>query len=360
MSPQLPAAFEDYNAILHLNSHPGNKASTSKEGGPEDDLNDMESSFNGLFQDIKEITKDGDVIAVMKTHSILKRSNENKGRFGEYSLLLRRIMDVNSAFKPTAQLEIQSEALRNAFAEIAYDLTTIRLSHDPIVIPEPYAELYYCRQRIVTYLQSTSNKTLRAELELLIEFQQNYMVDTVRTIEHFRRSGHIEFDWLWAIFPPGELVVIQNTSASASAIEWCAVVRAFEVQMLDGGARRWAITVIHMGFNGSRFGNVETSFFFPSFAHNMLICQLPVYPIHFCKNQTELLQNALRRGKAYQNYCSCSSRSKEKPIGTPMRHEGPIWVEREPGDEYRRGCRLIDSPSGVVSPIYSLQFDTGF
>lgn len=57
-------------------------------------------------------------------------------------------MDVKSNARPKLQLEIQSDTLRQGFVLIAQKMTTIRLSHGPIIIPEPFMEVYHYQEKI--------------------------------------------------------------------------------------------------------------------------------------------------------------------------------------------------------------------
>ncbi|RSL74178.1 hypothetical protein CEP53_000481 [Fusarium sp. AF-6] len=351
MSSSMPANFSAYSAIL-------NKTKTS--AGNDDGTNkpDADYPFNQSFEDVKEIMQDGYTLTVMKTQMTFRQEHERRGRFSEYSLLLRRKMDVKSNARPKLQLEIQSDTLRRGFALIAQKMTTIRLSHDPIIIPEPFMEVYHCREKIQQALNVEENNILKAELQLLVNFQDQYMTETIKTIDQFITNGYIEFEWLWAIFPPGELVVIENVSASDVPIQWCAVVKAFEFRTLDSGVQVWTLNVIHTGFNGLRLGKTETELTFPAFSNNIGITRLPAYPLKFCKDEIRVQQEAIRRGRDYEKYCLASSRSKEAPIGTPMWHAGPVWTERERDD--RRGCRIMDNPSGTVRGRVIVDFEGFF
>ncbi|MBE3041798.1 hypothetical protein IMZ48_04305 [Candidatus Bathyarchaeota archaeon] len=351
MSSSLPANYSRYNDILKKNGRA--KGQANNEDDDNENGKGPDSLFNQSFEDVKEIQQDGYTLTVIKTQSVYRKENERRGRFGEYSLLLRRTMDIKSQARPKVQLEIQSDRLRAAFAVLARNLTTIRLSHDPIVIPEPFMEIYYCRHEIreAVRIAKEENEAVGAELELLVDFQREYMAETIKTIDQFKINGYIEFEWLWALFPPGELVVIENRSASSLPIQWCAAIKTFTFRRLDNGVAVWCITVTHTGFNGVRFGTVETSITFPSFSNNIPISRLPAYPVQFCKNPDVLRDAAIRRGAKYELYCMASSRQKEKPIGTPLWHDGPVWTEREPGADDRRGCRIFDSPSNTVSPV---------
>ncbi|KAL6699996.1 P-loop containing nucleoside triphosphate hydrolase protein [Trichoderma pleuroticola] len=59
-------------------------------------------------------------------------------------------------------------------------------------------------------------------------------------------------------------------------------------------------------------------------------------------------------------YCLASSRSKNKPVGTPMFHDGPIWTVPEFETGTRRGCRIIDNPSSHVKGRVMVDFEGFF
>lgn len=354
-----PVGFATYKAILSKS-----REGQSREGTPtnenQDDTRHANDGpmFNSKFEDVKEIQQDGQVLTVTRTQNQYRRTQETKRRFGEYSLLLRRILDLNDRAK-AVQLEIQSETLRLEFRRLARGLTSISLNHNPIIIPEPYKELYHCREKIRNAAQHAPEE-VRRELQLLVNFQDQYMSRNIEAFKAFKDSVTIEFDFLWGIFEPGRHVVIQNNSATAVPIEWCAVLESYQVQT-QNGVQFWTITVTHTGFNGQKFGNVQATFTFPSFSGTVDITQLPAYPLQFCKHEDLLREAAIARGAKYEQYCADSSTVSAPPIGRPMTYEGPLWTPRKDGyQDGRWGCRIHDSPSGTVSPTIPASAAPGF
>ncbi|KAG9505128.1 hypothetical protein J7337_002094 [Fusarium musae] len=346
MSSQLPSGFAQY------------KAATGYSGKP-DDLNnpdgEQQLTFNGCFVDVQEIYQDDKFITLIKSGSAFKHENEKRARFDDYSLVLRRITDTKGNKKPKLQLEIQSKCLRTAFAKIASNITTIALKNDPIVIPEPYQEIYYSLDKIEKALEDAKDTETKTELRLLVNFQEEFMKETIRMCKQFDRHRYIEFQWLWSIFPPGEPVIIENPSATDAPIQWCAAVKKFQLEVHDTGVAIWSITVTHSAFNGWRFGKAESYFQFPSFTGTKGITELPAYPLRFAEDRDEVLRKALERGKAYENYCLNSSKRDEKVNGTPSWHEGPMWLQRKPGE--LTGCRIIDLPTRTVKGRVIVDFE---
>ncbi|KAL6408501.1 uncharacterized protein AUP68_08358 [Ilyonectria robusta] len=343
-----PAGFAAYQAVLSS----GDKSNDPKDAGDTAKGNakgeDGSLTFNSKFEDVKEIWQDGEILAVTRSQNQYKRSQQSKKRFGEYSLLLRRVLDLNDRQKPKLQLELQSDTLRREFRRLAKGLMSISLNHDPIVIYEPYRELYYYRAQIQKAVAEAADEETRQEIQLLINFEAQYMSHTIATVTSLRDNGTIEFEWLWSLFAPGCDVVLQNTTAMAAVVEWPAVLKSYQVQVEDG-MPMWVVAVTHTGFNGHKFGQVQSSFTFPSFSGTVDIAQLPVYPLAYCKHKSQLMEAATARGQRYEAYCVNSSKTSKPPIGTTMRYEGPFWTMRDEDEYSRRGCRLYDSPSGTIN-----------
>jgi len=339
-----PANLAAYQAVFSRNS---NKSGTPEEADDATKGEDGGLVFNSEFEDIKEMWLNGEMLAVTRSQNKYKRSQQSKKRFGEYSLLLRHVLDLNDTKKPTLQLELQSDVLRREFRRLAQGLTSISLDHDPIVIPEPFRELYYFREQVRRAADDkTATEEVRREMQLLVEFEARYMSPTIATVAAFRDSRSIEFEFLWSLFVPGRQIVLQNTSA---AVDWPAVVKSYEVQ-IEKGVPMWVVKVTHTGFNGHKFGTVQASFKFESFSGTVDITQLPAYPLEYCPHRDQLTQAMTERGKRYEEYCQSSSSMSKPPIGTTMMYEGPFWTLRDEKDyDHRRGCRLHDSPSGTVS-----------
>ncbi|KAK4449796.1 hypothetical protein QBC34DRAFT_403999 [Podospora aff. communis PSN243] len=333
-----PAGLGEYqNAV--------SKGTSTTPGGEDGDAG---PTFNSKFEDIKEIWQNGSVLTVTKTQNQFKGPGQKKRRFGEYSLILRRKIDLNDPGRLTLQLELQSDTLRQEFRRLARGFTSISLNHDPIIIRSPYSELYHCREKIRETIAAVTSEDLRQELQLLVTFEDQYMATSIAAIEAFKRSRTIEFFWLWGLFRPGCQVVLQNTSATAAPIEWCAILKSFVIQQDEDGAS-WTIVVTHTCFNGQKFGTGESAFQFPAFSGTIPINQLPAYPLEYHDRKELLIEAAIECGEMFENYCRRSAQYSVPPVGTTMAYEGPFWTLRSENEPSRRGCRIHDSPSATIS-----------
>ncbi|EAQ85629.1 predicted protein [Chaetomium globosum CBS 148.51] len=113
----------------------------------------------------------------------------------------------------TTRLEIQSPTLRAAFAALAGDYVNINLHKNPIIIPEPYVELYHCQNRIRALVALDSDivdDKLRGELKLLQTFQTDYLTRTLDGLQAHEPNGLITFELLRVIFIPGSLIILPH------------------------------------------------------------------------------------------------------------------------------------------------------
>ncbi|KAH0556906.1 hypothetical protein GP486_005306 [Trichoglossum hirsutum] len=324
--------FTDYQGSTHLRSQP---------------VQDEETCFNGEFDDIIDYRSPlSDRRDVFRTTPNFKRKQGNERKFGEYSLLLRRIMSQDPNAKPIVQLEIQSDILREAFQKIAAGSVTTNLHHNPIVIGDPYCELYHSREKISAAIQEATSSQLKTELQLLKTFESNYMSTTITDIDILRSRGCITFEFLWSLFPPKAFLVLQNSRASIEPVMSCAVLKKYEV-IQKQNSLIWKITVHQLGFDGHKFGNVARSYSFQSFTGLMDITSLPVYPIQHHPDEVSLREELIERGRAYQKLCQGDAESGRKGFGAHRTYSGPLWTPKKP-DEDRQGCDFYDVPSAQV------------
>jgi hypothetical protein len=300
--------------------------------------------FNGLFVDAIELRAlYGDRHDVFRTTVNFKRKVENEKKFGEYSLLLRRITPRDPNKSPSIQLELQSDKLREVFCNIAAGCTSINLHHNPIIIPEPYRELYYYRDEICDAIETAVLSQEKAEIKLLTTFQEDFMSDMMKEIHGLTSTGNVTFDHLWSLFRPGTLVLLQNPHTSTKTIFRGAKVKVYE-EITHKQNRHWELTVQYLGFDGKRVGMVQEKFTFLAFSGVQEITSLPVYPIQYHSDEDDLRKHLIERGRIYQDQCHRSrSSTKSQPCGIHTMYEGPFWVPESP-HEARAGGEFYDVP----------------
>jgi len=298
------------------------------------------------FIDVTEVEGYGDRRDVFRTGSNMKRRPESETKFGEYSLVLRRVYSQDPHQPPRKRIEIRSLSLRNAFRIIARGCPSISLYRKPIIIKEPFRELYYYRDKIDQAIKRESNENLKKELMLFLAFEREFLSAPIQHISELTAEKTITFDLHWALFPPKELVVLQNRRAALKPIYTCAIVEDYHTFTNDDGTF-WKLDVTVLGFDGAKFGNVKQQHIFTAFNTVVEIASLPAYPIKYHPDEGKLREYLIKRGKKYEELCRESLTSANGAAGTHRRYVGPVWVATRSGED----CGYYDTPGLQVCSI---------
>lgn len=221
------------------------------------------------FEDVTQLSNQyGSLGEVFKTSDKQSREKGEGGpsdkKFGDVALLLRRMyhFDENRGEHWTMTLELQSSVLRTAFKKIAKGYTATSLEQNPIVIKEPFSELYFCQERIQSAIQNAESKDVRSELELLETFRKNYMKSTITALETARTEGLTDASNLWSLFPIGSKILLENKETSGKSLLWCVTVRGCFEEPADRADRPkiWSVHVEFKSFNGKIYVPVSRTF----------------------------------------------------------------------------------------------------
>jgi len=349
MTTSSPALFSLY-ADLRLGGP--RETSSNIDSDPTEASNGL--TFNGRLCDITQIwLSDNEPGDCHLTDQIAApRSTVNK-RFGPNSLLLRR--NVHKDKKPVLELEIQSDLLQNVIRAVCPHLSTLNIHTSPIVVKAPYHELYHFRKEIAATaaaadLPISEEKRLKKEINTLENFLHESLGRAIDGIESLTSAGQISMDYLWAIFKPGEHVLLRRQDTGGRFETLCGVLRSFFNKKDADGNVKWCLKVLHMTFERGRFGAIEEVFQFPAFVGQVAISALPAYPLAYCADRAETVKDLVRRGKAFIELCRNA-----KGLGAPthMTYCGSIWIQRERWET--KGCEFFDAPERTVgfSPIFT-------
>lgn len=311
-----------------------------------DGFRDTQVRSNGRFFDITEHwTSQGEPGEIIPTGQSLKIAALSTRRYGEHSLLLRRIHIPDKP--PKLQLEIQSTTLQRAFRAVTGNLGSMNVQATPIIIPAPFHELYHFREELEAMMQ-TADSDLAQELKLLKDFEAEHISRTIdlEQIEDHKKHKTISYEYLWSIFKPHELILLQNQIANNLVTLACGVMQKFSRDLEND---KWYIQIQCMAFNGEHFGPVTRSFGFAAFPGVVNIESLPAYPLSFCKEASPVKAALLERGKAFIQLCRADqpANTQAKPSGCLREYQGPVWVQQK--DWETKGMEFFDDPQDTVS-----------
>lgn len=160
------------------------------------------------------------------------------------------------------------------------------------------------------------------ELQCLIEF----MEDDLRIFKLFEDGAldKIAFSELWHIFRPGTEVVTSKRPICAYRVLHATGGRPYlsppessrEVLLtgelnssraykIPHKSSDFVISCYQIGFDGKRFGPAVHSFSIQSFSDLMNITALPIYPLRFDNDQSNVREMLLRNSETFLDVCAC-------------------------------------------------------
>ncbi|CEL10110.1 hypothetical protein ASPCAL13235 [Aspergillus calidoustus] len=302
-------------------------------------------AFNGRFFDVTEAWLSEDEPGeAYPTGATTSSSSISDRRFGDFSLILRRIIVPQR--KPQLQLEIQPISLRSEFRRAASHLSNaINLNGNPIVIPAPYSALYHARDELQTVIQRAGSDPLRQELLLLQWFQDEHMARATKEIQSSLDVGKISFDCLWALFKPGELLLltIEAPMADRRSIFSCGVCLQYTTYEREG---LWGVQIRHMAVGDGVVGTTDVQYTFPIFVGYKPIDSLPLYPLRYCKDEAHIRKELAERGRKYLRLCFSDHASPTRTSPVIQQYAGPVWTQAK--QRSTKGCSLYDPPTTTI------------
>ena len=155
-----------------------------------------------------------------------------------------------------------------------------------------------------------------SDLKLLLE----QVKDTPRLDSYFseirgmqENAGTIPFDYLWTIFPPGELV-LSRTYMSQPQVFVVKHSSHYIDERVRTNDRSWSFECWSYDWNGTTFTRVPVEFTFEDFKGTKAISSLHCYPLRYHREDTEddrdgadrsqnIRQALIKRGKRYRELC---------------------------------------------------------
>jgi hypothetical protein len=222
-----------------------------------------------------------------------RRPKAKKDKFEDYAGVLRRKLD-ESGLPLSTILEVKSPLLRNALKEVLKDFERINLDADPIAIPKPYESLFYRENEIKAYRKLVKSAAAEKELDVLLEFMNLNLQEVRKEYDSHVKNGKIKNSIAWALFPPGE-VIVMNVASNAPA--QCFLVK--DCRFI--GPLMLNIKVTMFEYNGRTFGNVKKNIQLqlPQNAGSYEITDLFVYPLKFHPDCDKLKKSLVDRGRKY-------------------------------------------------------------
>lgn len=243
-------------------------------------------------------------------------------RCQEEALLLKRIVQRQGDRETLARIElcIQSETLCEVFRQIVvHTYESIDITSTPIIMPAPFFELFFRRKEIAAYLDDQdNNEDLKTEIKYLHDFIQKdeLTIGKQKEYDSLVRQNKISYGTLWTLFPPNELLILNDGAAPE-----CWLCR----DVVPGSAKKmeWLIKGVRLDFDGHDIGLTKQTYpisFRGRVNEIMDISQLPIIPVSYFDGWNEMKAKLIDRGKRCQAFLGGNLDGHAY-----LQYEGPLW-----------------------------------
>lgn len=137
----------------------------------------------------------------------------------------------------------------------------------------------------------------RKHLKVLIKYIDKDFHDIKNTLEPMLQSGLITFDLLWALWKPGTLVYSPTYGSPDTPRVFKVDVAERHTSMMKGDF--YFVEAKYFEYDGKRFGYGNVSEDISEFKGARKITSLPCYPLEYHKEEAELREKLIERGKKF-------------------------------------------------------------
>jgi hypothetical protein len=253
-------------------------------------------------------------IESVELHALLQIELAHDPRFHSPSDSIKNSITLTSPFKPLVHNWARLNELANAENDgSAWASLTRRISE----ISPRTDKVQPAQHTSALVILADEEKGRKALADLAALLQQVRMIPELKAyfpaLEAQRQGHSIQFEFLWTIFPPGELVY----STVFMKMHQVFIVKEFESDIVterDSGKERdakkvWSLVCWSYDWNGKTFNRVPITFKFDEFQGTRLINTLHCYPLRYRNTEmnesdTEQLRaDLISRGKRFRELC---------------------------------------------------------
>ncbi|KAI0846684.1 hypothetical protein F5Y00DRAFT_139136 [Daldinia vernicosa] len=238
--------------------------------------------------------------------------NANSSQYDEYLFHVRRTFDWEGKYKTTI-VDIKSKQLREALKDIIGNVKGVSLVEETPKLDPKMLFLYL--EDIRTYAKNLKDlepegnsrkerrkvqkwiDEKRRHLRVLIKYIDTDHAETKKSLYPMLENGLITFDLLWALWKPNTLAY---TTTYGSVDE----PRVFKVEVAEKHysivkGEFYYIEGKYFEYDGKQFGYGSMSEEITEFRGARRITSLGCYPLKYHKNEAQLCQYLIERGKKF-------------------------------------------------------------
>jgi hypothetical protein len=243
-------------------------------------------------------------------------------RDGTFAITLKKVIEGwtpwGKAIEGKDEITIVSAALQKLFRSVVKYFPGIGLDGSNITFRDPYEPLFFYFDELRMAAEQNAEETLAKDFNSLKRFYVNWVFQEHEKIQKIIGHGTIQYDYLWALFRPGD--IIYSIDEMSEPCIYILIATAFrkpdrnfrpDDEFTSAGFHRlcadmWCITWDNASNAFQRF---TTNLSIRSFVGGRSITSLPFYPLKYYKNGSqedidELLRMLEERGRRWKSLVS--------------------------------------------------------
>ncbi|ORY58234.1 uncharacterized protein BCR38DRAFT_461014 [Pseudomassariella vexata] len=197
----------------------------------------------------------------------------------------------------TTSITVQDQAMRTVLLDVLAKYQDLDPELESWTFEPPFMPLVHRWEDLKAYQAESPAGALRNAASALLAFLTPIVASSVVSLAKTRKTGKVNFDNVWQIFPPSSLVVTKFFGVDAV----CRVLK-YRKRPEDrcGNPAAWVIDMEYVDWNGENCGYTTTTLTIWDFEGFRRVIGLPVFPISFLPDVETTKAALIERGRKFE------------------------------------------------------------
>lgn len=213
--------------------------------------------------------------------------------WSKFALCLVRHLCGDNRQVQKISLQVNSQHLKDILKTVIGSFPGVSFQTKEISIDSPYRVLFHYREELKQAGEKLVDEDAKAHHGLLLEFIREKFGDTIEESENLKEQGLMNYQHLWTLFRPGEIIYAKVFGQS----------RAFKVnsyQYTCGQTPGLQLSVESVDFDGQDFGTRDAMKLIPAFSGALNISDLQAFPMALHPAATHVRSQLIQRGRLFE------------------------------------------------------------
>ncbi|OJD38017.1 aaa family protein [Diplodia corticola] len=220
-------------------------------------------------------------------------------KIGAHSAIIQRFKRSKEGQWQTSAIEVQSPRLNHVLEDVLRDYPDVVIRpNEATKFSAPFKPFFHRWHQLLQRHERQEDEQTKMEVSLLINALKPTLDPLFSIANDMRRTNDVDFDHLWTLYPPGDLVVFRCGNAVT-------IFRLHDLSLLTppNDPRFWVLEVQQIEWNGRYFGVVQGRMKIVE-AKTLQFDKLSIQPLSTQRDQDVIKRRFLSKGNQYVSLCS--------------------------------------------------------